>query len=123
MSNLTSNFGTLDWAIVAFYLLGTVIIGLYANRYIQNLSDYIVAGRSLRSYLAIATMVGSELGLVTVMYSAQKGFTGGFAAFHIGLIGAGLLAAFMSTHDSYLLCWASVLTHDVVAPALSLIHI
>ena len=23
----------------------------------------------------------------------------------------------MSTHDSYLLCWASVLTHDVVAPA------
>ena len=35
----------------------------------------------------------------------------------IGLIGAGLLAAFMSTHDSYLLCWASVLTHDVVAPA------
>ena len=86
MSNLTSNFGTLDWAIVAFYLLGTVIIGLYANRYIQNLSDYIVAGRSLRSYLAIATMVGSELGLVTVMYSAQKGFTGGFAAFHIGLI-------------------------------------
>jgi len=34
----------------------------------------------------------------------------------IGLIGAGLLAAFMSTHDSYLLCWASVLTHDVIAP-------
>jgi SSS family solute:Na+ symporter len=35
----------------------------------------------------------------------------------IGIIGAGLLAAFMSTHDSYLLCWASVLTHDVIAPA------
>ncbi len=34
----------------------------------------------------------------------------------LGLIGAGLLAAFMSTHDSYLLCWASVLAHDVVAP-------
>lgn len=35
----------------------------------------------------------------------------------IGLIAAGLLAAFMSTHDSYLLCWASVLAHDVIAPA------
>jgi SSS family solute:Na+ symporter len=34
----------------------------------------------------------------------------------IGLIGAGMLAAFMSTHDSYLLCWSSVLTQDVVAP-------
>ncbi|MCH8148479.1 MAG: sodium:solute symporter family protein, partial [Planctomycetes bacterium] len=32
-----------------------------------------------------------ELGLITVMYSAQKGFTGGFAAFHIGLV-AGIVA-------------------------------
>ena len=34
----------------------------------------------------------------------------------IGVITAGMIAAFMSTHDSYLLCWASVLTQDVVAP-------
>lgn len=34
----------------------------------------------------------------------------------VGLVAAGLLAAFMSTHDSYLLCWSSVLTHDVVGP-------
>ena len=34
----------------------------------------------------------------------------------IGLVGAGMLAAFMSTHDSYLLCWSSVLVQDVVAP-------
>jgi SSS family solute:Na+ symporter len=27
-----------------------------------------------------------------------------------------MLAAFMSTHDSYLLCWSSVLTQDVIAP-------
>ena len=27
-----------------------------------------------------------------------------------------MLAAFMSTHDSYLLCWSSVMTQDVVAP-------
>ena len=34
----------------------------------------------------------------------------------IGVITAGMIAAFMSTHDSYLLCWSSVLTQDVVAP-------
>jgi SSS family solute:Na+ symporter len=83
---LQSNFTSIDWAIVAVYMLGTVAIGFYVNRYISNMSDYVVAGRALRSCLAIATMVGSELGLVTVMYSAQKGFTGGFAAFHIGLV-------------------------------------
>jgi SSS family solute:Na+ symporter len=27
-----------------------------------------------------------------------------------------MIAAFMSTHDSYLLCWSSVLTQDVIAP-------
>jgi SSS family solute:Na+ symporter len=34
----------------------------------------------------------------------------------IGIVGAGMLAAFMSTHDSYLLCWASVIVEDVVVP-------
>jgi SSS family solute:Na+ symporter len=34
----------------------------------------------------------------------------------IGIVSAGMLAAFMSTHDSYLLCWSSVLTQDVVTP-------
>ncbi len=34
----------------------------------------------------------------------------------IGLIVAGMLAAFMSTHDSYLLCWASVFVEDVINP-------
>jgi len=34
----------------------------------------------------------------------------------IGVISAGMVAAFMSTHDSYLLCWSSVITQDVVAP-------
>ena len=84
-----SNFSTLDWLIVAVYLSGTVAIGLYANRYIRGMSDFLVAGRTLRTRLGVATMIGSELGLVTAMYSAQKGFSGGFAAFHIGLL-AGL---------------------------------
>ena len=83
---IQSNFSTIDWVIVAAYLAGSVAIGFYVNRYVSNMADYVVAGRALRSCLAIATMIGSELGLVTVMYAAQKGFTGGFAAFHIGLV-------------------------------------
>ena len=34
----------------------------------------------------------------------------------LGLIAAGMFAAFMSTHDSYLLSWSSVITQDIVAP-------
>jgi SSS family solute:Na+ symporter len=34
----------------------------------------------------------------------------------IGIITAAMIAAFMSTHDSYLLCWSSVITQDIIAP-------
>ena len=34
----------------------------------------------------------------------------------IGVLTAGMIAAFMSTHDSYLLCWSSVITQDIIAP-------
>lgn len=34
----------------------------------------------------------------------------------LGILVAGLMAAFMSTHDSYFLCWSSVITRDVIAP-------
>jgi len=86
--SLQSNFTGLDWAIVIVYLAGTLVIGLCVKRYIANMSDYVVAGRALKSCLAIATMIGTELGLITIMYSAQKGFTGGFAAFHIAVVAA-----------------------------------
>ncbi len=86
LKNLPSNFGVLDWAIVIIYLVCIVSVGVYTKRFIRGTADFIVAGRKLRTFLSIATMIGTELGLVTVMYAAQKGFTGGFAAFHIALV-------------------------------------
>ena len=88
---MQSNFSTIDWLIVGTYLLGTVAVGVYVNRFIKGMGDFLVAGRSLKTRLGIATMIGSELGLVTAMYASQKGFTGGFAAFHIGIL-AGITA-------------------------------
>ena len=85
---IESNFSLVDWCIVVGYLIIIVAFGVYIKRYISNVTDFIVAGRGLKTFLAIATMIGTELGLVTVMYSAQKGFTGGFAAFHIALASA-----------------------------------
>jgi SSS family solute:Na+ symporter len=34
----------------------------------------------------------------------------------LGILVAGMVAAFMSTHDSYFLAWASVITRDIVVP-------
>lgn len=34
----------------------------------------------------------------------------------LGIFVAGMIAAFMSTHDSYFLCWSSVIVRDIVMP-------
>jgi SSS family solute:Na+ symporter len=34
----------------------------------------------------------------------------------LGIVVAGMLAAFMSTHDSYLLCWSTIITNDIIEP-------
>ncbi len=81
-----TNFTGLDWAIVFAYLGISLVIGLFVRKYVTSMDGYIGAGRALGTCLGIATMTGTEMGLVTVMYSAQKGFTGGFAAFHIALV-------------------------------------
>ena len=93
LTNATSqtNFGTLDWVIVVVYLLFSVGIAFFVKRYAGNMTNFVTAGRSVGTWLGIATLTGTEMGLITVMYSAQKGFTSGFAAFHIGVI-AGLVA-------------------------------
>ena len=88
ITGIESNFALIDWCIVIGYLIIIVAVGVYIKRYISNVTDFIVAGRGLKTFLAVATMIGTELGLVTVMYSSQKGFTGGFAAFHIALAAA-----------------------------------
>ena len=81
-----TNFTTLDWVIVIVYPLISLLIGLYVRRFVANMKDFVTAGQGLGVCLGIATMTGTELGLITVMYSAQKGFVGGFAAFHIALV-------------------------------------
>lgn len=83
-----TNFSTLDWVIVGVYLVVSVGIGMYARSLVRSMDDFVVAGRSMGAALGVASMASTELGLVTVMYSAQKGFTGGFAAFHIAVFAA-----------------------------------
>ncbi len=89
-----TNFGAFDWVIVGVYLMVSVLIGLYVKRYVKDMATYIGAGRKVGTWLGVATMTGTELGLITVMFMAQKGFGGGFAAFHMALL-AGVATLFI----------------------------
>ncbi len=86
MDVFATNFRTVDWIIVSIYICIPVVIGVIVRKYVRQLSDFIVAGRSLKLFIAIATLTGTELGLVTVMYNSELGFKHGFSAFHVGII-------------------------------------
>ena len=75
-----------DYAIVILYVGATVFAGMRARAKIKNISDFLVAGRGLKTHMAVATMVSTGLGLVTVMYMAEEGFKYGFVPFVFGII-------------------------------------
>ncbi len=81
------NFHLIDWIILFFYLGGTVTIGLSAKKYVENLDGYFVAGRKVRVALGTATLIATEIGIVTFMYFAELGYVTGFSCFIIGIIG------------------------------------
>lgn len=75
-----------DWIIAVAYVVIALIVGVAATKRIKSAADYLVAGRKIRFHLGVASLVATELGLVTVMYFAEQGFRFGFAAFIIGVI-------------------------------------
>ena len=46
-------------ALVAIYFIAMVAIGIWASKKIQNMSDYVVAGRSLDFWVFTFLMIGS----------------------------------------------------------------
>ncbi len=79
-------FSTWDWILASLYIVIAFVVGVAATKRVKNVADFLVAGRQIRFHLGVASLVATELGLVTVMYFAEQGFRYGFAAFIIGII-------------------------------------
>jgi SSS family solute:Na+ symporter len=91
---MATHFSFLDWAIVAIYVGATLAAGLYGRKFISGISDFLVAGRELGTFVGIATLAATEIGTITFMYYAELGYKTGYASFVNGLI-AGLVMIFI----------------------------
>jgi Na+/proline symporter len=78
----------IDWVIIVVYLVGCTIAGLWMRRYVRNVDDFAVAARAMEVNLGVASLAATEVGIVTVMYTAQMGFTNGFAGATTGIVTA-----------------------------------
>ena len=75
----------LDGSIVGLYLLATMIVGIWVRKRVRGVEDFLVAGREMNLYLGIASLAATEFGIITCMYTAQAGYTQGFAGAFPGL--------------------------------------
>ena len=78
----------IDGSIVGAYLLATMIVGIMVRKYVGKVEHFLVAGREMNVYLGIASLAATEFGIVTCMYTAQAGYTRGFAGAVPGICNA-----------------------------------
>lgn len=63
---------------VVAYVLIMIPIGLYASRKVKNTGDYVLAGRSLPFYMALATVFATWFGSESILGASTKFAEGGF---------------------------------------------
>ena len=74
-----------DYSVVIIYLFSIFFIGILFRDRSADFSVFMIANRKVTLSLGVATMLGTELGLITVMYNSQTGVEQFFASFHIGV--------------------------------------
>ena len=77
----------IDLTIIVIYLCLIFSVGILMRKRIDSFSSFMIADQKLSLSLGVTSMLGTELGLITVMYNAQTGANDYFSAFHIGLMG------------------------------------
>ncbi|MEM7495134.1 MAG: sodium:solute symporter family protein, partial [Myxococcota bacterium] len=88
----TTNLFTLDTAIVAAYLLITLIIGLRAGRGIKTMQDYVIGTSGVKTYgtpVLVAALIATQIGGGSTVGLSEKIFTTGLIWLFIS-IGEGL---------------------------------
>lgn len=76
----------IDWLLVTAYMGGCLCAGLWMRRYVRGVEDFAIAARDVDLNLGVASMAATEFGLVTVMFTAQLGYTRGFAGASVGVL-------------------------------------
>ncbi len=64
---------------VVMYVLIMIPLGLYASRKVKSTGDYVLAGRSLPFYMALATVFATWFGSESILGASTKFAEGGFS--------------------------------------------
>jgi solute:Na+ symporter, SSS family len=78
----------IDYFIIALYLVGTVIIGLYYEKYVSSSSDYFLAGKLLPFWAIAFSIVGTDIGAVDFVGLTGQAYRYGIVVANFDWIGS-----------------------------------
>ena len=74
------SIATIDYIIIAIYLMGMVGVGVWFAKRHTDFDDFFLAGRSLTTPLLITTLISTYYGIDVLFGDSQLGFTNGVVA-------------------------------------------
>lgn len=78
----------IDYLIILLYLVGTIVIGLYYEKYISSSSDYFLAGRLLPFWAIAISIVGTDIGAVDFVGLTGQAYRYGIVVANFDWIGS-----------------------------------
>ena len=63
--------------VVAAYLLGMVVLGLYLSRYVRRDEDFFLAGRCLNKWVIAGTVIATNVAAIYLVGPAAAAYSGG----------------------------------------------
>jgi SSS family solute:Na+ symporter len=70
----------LDWAVIATYVVGIVLLGVWFGRFTKNTNDFFLGGQRFSWWVGSIACVATLIGSYSFMQYAQNGFNYGLAS-------------------------------------------
>jgi SSS family solute:Na+ symporter len=88
LGRINMSLTTIDWVIMAVYLVFVLGIGFWLRRSIRTSTDFFLSGRSIPAWVAGLAFISANLGAQEVIGMGASGAKYGIATSHFYWIGA-----------------------------------
>jgi len=79
-----------DWIIFTVLTSGLLLSGWVIKKYMRSVADFVVLNRRMRTFLGLSTWSVEGIGLVSIVYLTEQGFTSGFGYLWMTLLNSAI---------------------------------
>ncbi|MBY0588395.1 sodium/solute symporter [bacterium] len=88
LASVTSSLHPIDYAIIAVYVVGTLLIGSYYSRHVSSAGDLLLAGKALPFWAIAMSVVVTDIGATNLTFGAGNAYKLGISQANFDWIGS-----------------------------------